>query len=111
MSFRLKTILGIALIELILLSILVISGLHYLRTSNEQQLLQRGQTTVRLAATMTSDAVIALDLATLDVLVQQILKNPDVVYMRVRLDDGTILSEGGNEAALNSIFQPEHTIS
>ncbi len=111
MSFRLKTILGIALIELILLSILVISGLHYLRTSNEQQLLQRGQTTVRLAATMTSDAVIALDLATLDVLVQQILKNPDVVYMRVRLEDGTILSEGGHEAALNSDFHPEHTIS
>ena len=41
MSFRLKTVLGIALIEALLLTILVISGLHYLSSSNAQQLEQR----------------------------------------------------------------------
>ena len=41
MSFRLKTVLGIAGIEIILLSILIVSSLHYLRVSTEQQLLER----------------------------------------------------------------------
>ena len=35
MSFRLKTILGVALIELVLLSILVWSGLRFIETTNE----------------------------------------------------------------------------
>jgi len=104
MSFRLKTILGIAFIEFILLSLLVVSGLYYLRSSNESQFLNRGKTTAQLAATMTSDAVVALDLASLDVLVEQTLRNPDVVYMRVRHTNGTVLSQGGDAAALDRPF-------
>ncbi len=41
MSFRLKTVLGIAFIEVILLSVLVASSLNVLRTSNEAGLQQK----------------------------------------------------------------------
>lgn len=74
MSFRLKTILGVALIEAVLLSLLVISGIYYLRSSNEAQLAERARTTARLIASMTSDAVVATDLATLDALVEQAIQ-------------------------------------
>ncbi|MEM7042558.1 MAG: ATP-binding protein [Pseudomonadota bacterium] len=110
MSFRLKTVLGIAFIEALLLTILVISGLNYLSSSNAAQLQQRGATTAKLVATMTGDAVIAVDLATLDVLVDQALRNPDLVYLRIRSSNGTVLSEGGAPEALAASFAEDRTI-
>ncbi len=110
MSFRLKTILGIALIELILLSILVYSSLQYLRTSNENQFYQRAETTARLIATMTSDALVALDLATLDTLVNQTLLNKDVVYLRIFNKNDTVVAKGGKENALLKPFQVETSL-
>lgn len=110
MSFRLKTILGIALIELLLLSVLIVSGLGYLRGSNEQQLIDRAQTTAQLFATMTSDAVVATDLATLDVLVGQTVTNPGIVYVRVRHAGGAVLAEAGDPEALSDEFAPDASI-
>jgi len=110
MSFRLKTVLGIACIEALLLTILVISGLNYLSSSNASQLQQRAATTAKLVATMTGDAVIAVDLATLDVLVDQALRNPDLVYLRIRSANGTVLSKGGDLEALTVPFSEDLTI-
>ncbi|MEM9441240.1 MAG: ATP-binding protein [Pseudomonadota bacterium] len=110
MSFRLKTVLGIACIEALLLTILVVSGLNYLSSSNAKQLLQRAATTAKLVATMTGDAVIAVDLATLDVLVDQALRNPDIVYLRITSNNGTTLSEGGDATALAAAFVEDHSI-
>ena len=110
MSFRLKTVLGIACIEALLLAILVISGLNYLSSSNATQLMQRAATTAKLVATMTGDAVIAVDLATLDVLVDQALRNPDIVYLRIRSTAGITLSEGGDVAALAADFAEDRSV-
>ena len=111
MSFRLKTVLGIAAIEFVLLAILVISGLHYLRSSNEAQLLERSQVTARLFSTMTSDALLSLDLATLDALVGQTLQNHDIVYVRVKNADGLAVSQGGDDEALRADFAEDISIS
>ena len=110
MSFRLKTILGVALIEALLLSLLVVGSIHYLTTSNERQLVQRAQTTAKLVATMTGDAVIAVDLATLDSLVEQALRNKDIVFLRIRSESGIVLSEGGNAEALAAPFKIEDSL-
>ncbi|MCV6545819.1 MAG: ATP-binding protein [Cohaesibacter sp.] len=110
MSFRLKTIFGIAAIEALLLSILIVSGLHYLTISNQEQLLQRGQSTAKLVATMTADAVIAVDLATLDALVEQTLRNKDIVYLRIRNQNGQTLSQGGDADALAQPFHADASI-
>ena len=104
MSFRLKTVIGIAAIEIALLAILIVSGLYYLKTSNETQLLERARTTAQLVATMMSDAVLATDLATLDALVAQALTNEGVIYVRVRHVSGAVMSKGGAEAALEVDF-------
>ena len=107
MSFRLKTILGVALIAAVLLAALLISGTYYLRASNESQLDERARTTAKLIATMTSDSVVATDLATLDALVDQVLTNPDIDYLRVRGVGGVVLAEGGNPEALSGVFRPD----
>jgi len=107
-SFRLKTILGIALIEVLVLAILVGNSLHHLKTSNEQELFTRAKVTTQLLATMTSDATISFDLATLDSLVQQTLKNEGLIYVRIRNNEGLVLSEGGDAEALSAPFISDH---
>jgi PAS domain S-box-containing protein len=104
LSFRLKIILGIALIESVLLLLLVLSSLNFLRSSNEEQLLQRASTTSKLFASATTNAVLATDLAALDSFVEEILTNPEVVYVRI-LADHQVLAEGSGSGAL-----PEHPI-
>ncbi len=99
MSFRLKTILGIALIESVLLLVLVLSSLDFLRTSNEEQLVQRATTTSKLFASATKDAVLATDLATLESFVDEMLSNPEVVYVRIRGGD-LVLAQGGRPEVL-----------
>ena len=111
MSFRLKTVLGIAVLEIIFLSILIVSGLHYLRVSNEQQLMERSRTTANLVATMTSKAVFAMDIATIDDLLDQTVNNPDIDFARVRLANGVVLSEAGNPTALRAQFVQDTSIA
>ncbi|WP_306149368.1 MULTISPECIES: ATP-binding protein [unclassified Roseibium] len=102
MSFKLKTIIGIALIEIFVLAILVGTSLHDLRASNERELKSRAHTSAQLLATMTTDAVVAYDLATLDVLIDQVLSNEGLQYVRITNEAGTVLSEGGAAPAENS---------
>lgn len=110
MSFRLKTILGIGLIELILLTILVVSGMQYLQQSNEHQLTERARTTAQLFATMVTDAVVSMDLATLDEMLEKTISNPGITYIRVLHAQGAILSQRGDQKALAREFQTDETV-
>ncbi len=58
MTFRQKTIIGVASIEAILLLILVWTGISYLRTSNESELIKRASTTLTLLSRASRDAVL-----------------------------------------------------
>jgi len=104
MSFRLKTILGVAFIEGILLIIVVWSSLDYLRSSNQQAAIDRATTTANLFATTTKDAVIATDLATLESYVSELLTNDGILYARVIGQDEIILAEAGDARLLGRSF-------
>ena len=73
MSFRFKTVLGIALIETLALILLVWSSVDYLRSSNQDAFAKRAEATTRLFAAMTKDAVLATDLASLEDFVSNLL--------------------------------------
>ena len=107
MSFRAKTILGVALIEGLLLFILIVSSLTLLRSSNEDELFKRAYTTAHLFASTAENAVLATDVATLHSEVQQVLVNPGVLYARVLGPDGTVLAQGGDAALLRRPFVPD----
>lgn len=110
MSFRLKTILGIALIETVFLLVLVFSGLYFLRGSNETQLVDHARTTSQLFASMTKDGVLATDLASLESFVQDLLSNPQISYVRIRNADKLILAEGGATHLLAQSRLPDQTL-
>lgn len=111
MSFRLKTILGIALIEIVLLSILVFSSMRFLQDSNEAQLVERAQTSAQLFATMAADTVVSMDLATLDEMVAKTITTPGIRYLRVRHAQGMVLSEQGEAVSLSKPFEADTTIA
>jgi len=106
-SFRLKTILGVAAIEAILLAILVLIGLRWLHDSNETQLVQRALTTARIFSMATKDAVLAQDLATLQSFVKQVSESSAVVYVRIRDAEDVVLAERGQGDAVKRPFVPD----
>ena len=97
MSFRLKTILGVAFIEAILLAILVISAMNFLRTSSEEALLEQADTTSRLVASTVTDAVLSTDLAYLESYLNQFVRNRGIAYARVISGDDTLAEAGEKE--------------
>ncbi|HRY18482.1 MAG TPA: PAS domain S-box protein [Candidatus Competibacteraceae bacterium] len=106
MSFRRKTILGIALIEIILLLILISSGLSFLKSSNQDQLIQRSRITARLFAVSTKEAILTTDLASLESFLNEVLSHPEIVYARV-IGDGIVLAQGGDPVALHRPFRED----
>lgn len=104
MSLRLKTILGVSLIEAVLLAILITSVLNYMQLANEESLENHIATTTTLFATTTKDAVLSYDLASLETFVEEILKNKDVLYVRIFSSDNNLLASGGDDQLVNMPF-------
>jgi hypothetical protein len=65
MSFRLKTIIGVAVIEAALLLLLIWTGINYLRAAEERELIKRASTTLTLLSRASRDAVLSTDIAAL----------------------------------------------
>jgi two-component system sensor histidine kinase/response regulator len=111
MSFRLKTILGVAVIEALLLLLLIASNLQFLRESNQEQLLKRATTTANLFVSSSKDALLASDLATLDSIVAEGLSNPEVLYVRIFNRSSHLLAEAGHPAILIRPFVGDSSIA
>lgn len=110
MSFRIKTILGIALIEGVLLIALVVMGLNMFSDTLNEELIKRGATTARVFATTTQDAVISSDLASLESFAETILNNPGIVYVRVMDESNNPLVEKGSAEALQKPFSQDESL-
>lgn len=110
MKFRTKTILGVASIEIILVSSLIFYGLSWLKTSNEVELQSRAHNIVDLLATTAKDAVLAYDVATLEAFTSALVKEKGVVYVRIFNND-TLLAKGGDKDILLKPFKHDYDIS
>ncbi|MHB1083428.1 MAG: putative bifunctional diguanylate cyclase/phosphodiesterase [Thiobacillus sp.] len=111
MSFRLKTLLGIALIQVVLLSVMIWNGVSILTASSELELLRRSNTSAAMFATSAQSGVLSMDLSALDSQVRQVLAHPGIVYARVLNKQDKVLAEGGDAQALARRFEPDHAFS
>lgn len=107
MSFRLKTVLGIALIELTVMAVLIAINQFALGGSATAQLFDRAESTGRVFSNAVQDAVIATDLATLDATIETAVSTADLTYFRVRNASGVVLSQGGDPDALSRDFSAD----
>ncbi|MEM6986938.1 MAG: HAMP domain-containing protein, partial [Pseudomonadota bacterium] len=105
MSLRLKTILGVAAIEAILLALLITTVLNFMRSDSERALIQRAETAAALFATTTKDAVLSFDLASLEAFTFEVLRNPGMVYARVVSPSGSVFAAAGDQEALSRDFE------
>lgn len=103
MTLRFKTILSIALIEIVVLITLVFSAMQFLADSNEKQLLQRAQSSAMMFAHAAKDALNSTDLVTLNDLVNTLMAIEDVAYVRVS-HDGQDVAVAGDESLLSRAF-------
>lgn len=99
MSFRLKTIFGIALIEAVLLSVLLNLGLGLVKQMGGDRIARDAGAMAQLFSAVVQDAVLTADLATMQSMVTQVAQTDDVVYARVIAPDGTVLAESGQALA------------
>ncbi|WP_417536703.1 PAS domain S-box protein [Methylophaga sp.] len=83
MSFRWKTILGIALIELFFLVMLVWQASHFIQRLGETDIEKRAQDTTFLAGSVMLDSLISYDLAALEEHVHQIGALDGIRYVSV----------------------------
>jgi PAS domain S-box-containing protein len=95
MSFRLKTILGVALIEGMLLAILIGSVFSQLYTFSRNQSEDYANVILANFTSMASDGVLSMDMARLQSLASTMGRNPDIVYARIVYRDGHVLAEAG----------------
>ena len=95
MSFKLKTILGIALIEFAMLTVMIVSAVGLLRDSAEAELNKRSATATELLAVTVSDAVISNDLAKLQSAAIDVSAQAGVEYVRIYNSSDTLLAAAG----------------
>ncbi|MDW6003216.1 sensor histidine kinase [Vibrio mangrovi] len=111
MSLKLKTILGVAIIEALLLALLVSMTLNYLKTTNYDGLIKRATTTVTLFSTTTKDAVLSYDLASLEAFTSELMKNPDLKYVKILTPNGDVFTQAGEADYLQRPFVEDHDVA
>ncbi len=97
MTLRLKTVLGVAAIEAVLLCLLILNSLAFLRESNIGQLEKRAHTTAELFAASVKAEFLTLDLATLESEVELLQREPGVVWAKVVSERHGVLAERGDQ--------------
>ncbi len=103
MSFRLKTVLGIAAIEGFLLLILVWSSSTTLVDTTLDELNKRGQTALALLEATVKDDVLTSNVATLFEFVQAVVRNEGIIYARILDGSGVVLAEAGDLSFLGGV--------
>jgi len=103
MSFRLKIVLGIIVIQALLLVILIAISLNFLRLSNEIELSKRASSVASMFSVTIKEDVETGDLKALKKAAVVILAQPGVVYARVK-SQGKVLAEVGDLTQLKHDF-------
>ncbi|MBX2878402.1 MAG: HAMP domain-containing protein [Granulosicoccus sp.] len=110
MSLRIKTVLGVALIEAILLALLIYTAMKYMHENLEDALVKRANTTATLFASTAKDPVLSYDLASLDTFSEELAGNMDIVYVRTRGPDGLLLGSAGDSETADQPFIEDRTL-
>ncbi|MEC7689559.1 MAG: ATP-binding protein [Pseudomonadota bacterium] len=110
-SLKLKTILGVALIEATLLALLLTTTFNLLTNLVNDAVVKRANTTANLFYSTTKNAFLSFDLAGIEADVNELLTDSDIHYVKITDTSGRVFASGGNEQSLNSDFQADTSVS
>lgn len=107
MSFRLKIVLGLLVIQLLLVFVLIWSSLNFLRVSNEVELSNRAFVLAPGLATLMAPLVERDDIDEIRQQIDAVLFRRAIVYVRLLSADGRPLVEAGDAEALARPFSED----
>ncbi|MUJ19091.1 response regulator [Aliivibrio fischeri] len=108
MTFRLKTIIGISIIQCIMLLILVFSSVKFISDSNEQRLVARANASVHMFSNAIKDPIINNQYDKVVSLMDDFITLEKICYIRIFREDGSLIVEGGPK--LHEIANPDSSI-
>ncbi|MGL6261459.1 ATP-binding protein [Vibrio sp. WXL210] len=94
MKFRTKTVLGIALIELIFLVVLVFFAVKFIGNSNIEQFENKMTIAMSLIKISSADALLTYDLAVLERIALSALSDANISNVKMYIGDQTVVSVG-----------------
>lgn len=109
-SLRTKTISGIALIEATLLIFLIFTTIRLFSDTLDENIEKRAETTANLFASTTKNALLSYDLASLQTDVDELMNNPDIVYVRVLNENNEVYVEAGDPDALKRPYLRDSSV-
>ena len=110
MSFKLKTVLGIALIEALILALLVTLSLNFLYNSYSEAVQDQTRATAEQFSLTVRNALLSDDLASLETFARSIVGSDDIVYSRILDGKGVVLAEAGELEALAREFHQDTSL-
>ncbi|MEZ9625303.1 response regulator [Aliivibrio fischeri] len=108
MTFRLKTIIGISIIQCIMLLILVFSSVKFISDSNEQRLIARANASVHMFSNAIKDPIINNQYDKVVSLMDDFIALEKICYIRIFREDGSLIVEGGPK--LHEVANPDSSI-
>ncbi len=110
MSFRLKTVIGIALIQTAFFVFLIIMMMRFVENAQDREIQERANTTINMFAATTRDAILASDLATLDDAAAELLLNPGIVYVHIIDANRQTMTYVGSEEDQTRAFKADGSL-
>ncbi len=110
MSFRLKIVLGIILIQVLLLTFVVWSNFHFLRASNEVELNKHASTTAAVLAATIKQQMAGAERKVLERMAHEVFAQPAIEYVRIRGKKHQVLVAVGDPAVLARPFREDFLV-
>lgn len=108
MTFRLKTIIGITIIQSLMLLILVFSSVKFLSDSSEQQLITRSAATLHMFTKAIKEPLSSGDDLAITTLMNDLIALGKICYVKIYDANGTLITKGGPK--LHEIPNPDSPI-
>jgi two-component system, NtrC family, sensor kinase len=99
-SLRSKIAIGVTFIEAAFLLFLAVMVTSFVKDILHDSLTTKAKISSQLFASMTTDAIVTYDVASLDSFVNVILQQPDIAYARVLGPNNKVLAQAGSAAIL-----------
>jgi len=111
LSFKIKTILGIAFIESILLAIIYFTSISSLNATNENQIKTRADETSSLIALWVRNGLLTYDVGNTDHFINSLVESEGLVYVHIKNDNGTTFSFAGDRKYLTKSVEEDFTLA
>lgn len=110
-SFKVKTIIGIAIIESILLALIYFTSINALSETSENQIKARGHETSNLIALWVKNGLLTYDVGNTESFITTLSEGESLVYVHVKDSEGNTFAFAGDNAYRDKPITVDQTLA